>query len=170
MNQLATPKKVCLEYSDQDLNFSAGHFTIFAHDQRERLHGHNYLVQATLTLLVGNDGLNFDCRLYKDEIYQLCQQLHLAFLLPTQSPYLQIEDEGEYVNAYFNNERIPFLKKDVILLPLTNISIEELAHWFLVKLTDDKHRLDNHSIIEISVKISSYPGIAATAKWSLHDD
>ena len=39
-------------------------------------------------------------------------------LLPEQSPHLAIEREGDYVIALFNGERIPFLPRDVLTLPI----------------------------------------------------
>ena len=44
---------VVLRLSKQAMKFSAGHFTLFGPGKRERLHGHDYRVSATLRARVG---------------------------------------------------------------------------------------------------------------------
>lgn len=119
-----------IELSKQRLGFSAGHFTIFSATEREALHGHNYQVCCAITSQVGELGLSFDYRYYKDQIAERCKQVDEIFLIPQDSPYLKIEEQENYYFIHFNKEKIPFLKQDVKFLPLVNISVEELSHWF----------------------------------------
>lgn len=154
-----------LEIHKEEFSFSAGHFTIFSATERENLHGHNYYVGLTLHFSLQDHGLSFDYRHYKEKIHTLCRQLDRYFLLPSRSPYLKIEDNGLYWLAHFNNQPLPFLKEDVVILPLSNITIEELSHWFLQKIVEDKQSLHDHSIVSITVKVYNGPGQSAGASW-----
>jgi 6-pyruvoyltetrahydropterin/6-carboxytetrahydropterin synthase len=154
-----------LEIHKEEFSFSAGHFTIFSQTDREHLHGHNYYVSIAFNLKIEHNGLSFDYRHYKKKILSLCDQLDRHFLLPDQSPYLSIEDNGDYWIAHFNQKKLPFLKEDVVILPLTNITIEELSHWFLQKLLADQPEIERHAIRGITVKVYNGPGQSGGASW-----
>lgn len=142
----------------QELEFSAGHFTIFSETEREDMHGHNYSVSADLEVEINENGMAFDYRIYKNKLKKLTEQLDRRFLLPAHSPYLIINDEGDFWMARFAAERIPFLKRDVHILPISNVTIEELSHWFLQKLTEDCQEIQQYHIHKIVVKVSNGPG------------
>lgn len=154
-----------IELFKEIMKFSAGHFTIFSATERENLHGHNYTVHVAITALIGKNGLNFDYREYKEQVTALCEKLNQTFLLPTQSPHLKLEETNDFYIAYFNQEKIPFLKRDVTLLPLTNITVEELSRWFIQQLITNKEQLAQHVIQEITVKVSNSPGLSGSAHW-----
>lgn len=154
-----------LEIHKEEFSFSAGHFTIFSATEREQLHGHNYYVSVTFNIKITHNGLAFDYRHYKKKILRSCEQLDRHFLLPSESPYLQLEETEEYWYAHFNQQKIPFLKDDVIILPLTNITIEELSHWFLQQILADQAALASHGIHGITVKVYNGPGQSAGANW-----
>ena len=107
-----------IELYREDLRFSAGHLLIFSATHREKLHGHNYQISAAITTEIEENGLRVDYRYYHEKLAVLCQQLDLYFLLPAESRYLKIEDKGDYYHAHFDQEIIPFLKKDVLILPI----------------------------------------------------
>jgi 6-pyruvoyltetrahydropterin/6-carboxytetrahydropterin synthase len=157
---------VHLKIHKEAFTFSAGHFTIFSATERETLHGHNYYVSLALTVEVTPQGLSFDYRHYKKKMRTLCAQLDKHVLLPSQSPYLHLEEEKEYWYAHFNQKKIPFLKEDVVLLPVTNISIEELSHWFLQKIRDNPIEIHHHAIHGITVKVYNGLKQSSSAGWS----
>jgi 6-pyruvoyltetrahydropterin/6-carboxytetrahydropterin synthase len=148
----------------EEHSFSAGHFTIFSATQREDLHGHNYNVTVSMQVEINDNGMAFDYRVYKNKLQQLCQQLDRRFLLAGQSNYLRIEDTGEMWIAHFNQERIPFLKRDVLILPICNVTIEELSHWFLGQLTQNKEELKTHGVQHIIVKVLNGPSQSGSAR------
>jgi 6-pyruvoyltetrahydropterin/6-carboxytetrahydropterin synthase len=154
-----------LEIHKEEFSFSAGHFTIFSATEREALHGHNYYVSIAFNKIIKDNGLSFDYRIYKKKILALCEQLDRHFLLPAQSQYLQLEEDGQYWIAHFNQKKIPFLKEDVIILPLTNITIEELAYWFLQKILEDEATVKEHGIRGITVKVYNGPGQSGASSW-----
>lgn len=158
-----------LEIHKEEFSFSAGHFTIFSATEREQLHGHNYYVSIAFDIKIEHNGLSFDYRTYKKKMQALCDQLDRHFLLPSQSPYLKLEEDGEYLLGHFDGKKLPFLKDDVIVLPLTNITIEELSHWFLQQLIQDTSQLNRHLIHAITVKVFNGPGQSGGARWSADD-
>lgn len=154
-----------VELQKPSMNFSAGHTTIFSATEREPLHGHRYDVSLAITTLVEENGLTFDYRYYKDKISVLCNKLHQTFLMPEFSPYLTYDEDETYYYFTFNQKKMPFLKEDVTLMPLTNITIEELSRWFVSELIADKEALEKHHIKKLTAKVFSAPGQSASHTW-----
>ena len=154
-----------VELQKENMKFSAGHTTIFSATEREPLHGHMYHVYLAISTWVEDNGMTFDYRYYKQKMYDLCGLLNQTFLMPTESPYLKYGEDDEYYYFTFNHKKIPFLKEDVTLMPLTNITVEELSRWFIIKLTEDKDELIRHRVEKIKVKVFSAPGQSASHKW-----
>lgn len=154
-----------LELHKDEFSFSAGHFTIFSATAREDLHGHNYNVSAEFYFHISDNGMSFDYRVYKQKLLSICQKLDRHFLLPNQSKYLRLEDTGDMLLAHFNNEKIPFLKRDVIILPISNVTIEELSHWFLQQLLQNPAELKEHQIAKITIKVFNGPSQSGAAMW-----
>jgi 6-pyruvoyltetrahydropterin/6-carboxytetrahydropterin synthase len=155
-----------IELQKESMKFSAGHTTIFSATEREPLHGHMYTVYLALTTEVLDDiGMTFDYRYYKKRIQELCRHLNQTFLMPQLSPFLTFAEDDEYYYFTFNHKKIPFLKEDVTLMPLTNITVEELSRWFINELIEDKQELDRHRIERLVVKVFSAPGQSASHEW-----
>ena len=156
--------RTTIEISKEYLHFAAAHFTIFSKNERENLHGHSFFVAAEVDAEIGEDGLAFDYNLVKTKLKSLCDGLDEQVLLPANSPHLDLTSEDGYVVAIFNGERLPFLDRDVLTMPLRNITVEELAHWFIRELKSDPEiaALDIH---RLHVKVSSGAG-----QWAGADD
>lgn len=154
-----------IELSKQALNFSIGHFTILSATTRENLHGHNYRLMCEVTAPLAEDGLIFDYGILKGLLKSLCDEVDEQMILPEKSPYLAIEKEGTYTVAIFNGERIPFLDRDVLILPVANVTVEELSHYFLGRLLTHP-QLQDRGIIHLAVKVSSGPGQLGVATWN----
>ncbi|MGL5741238.1 MAG: 6-pyruvoyl trahydropterin synthase family protein [Legionella sp.] len=154
-----------VELQKESMKFSAGHTTIFSATEREPLHGHMYGVYLALTTWVEENGMTFDYRYYKERTNKLCRYLNQTFLMPEFSPFLQYAEDEEYYYFTFNHKKIPFLKEDVTLLPVTNITVEELSRWFVLELIQDKAELDRHRIEKVVVKVFSAPGQSASHEW-----
>jgi len=107
----------------------------------------------------------FDYGLYKRRIEALCRDWNEYFILPTRSPHLRIEESEDYLYAHFNQERIPFLRQDVLLLPIENATVEEFSRLFLEKLTEDPGELATWGLEAVSVKVFSGPGQCAACTW-----
>ncbi len=158
-------RSTTLELQKGNLSFSAAHFTIFSETEREMLHGHDYHVYIALSYRLNEYGLNFDYRLYKAKSQKIIQQVDHRLLIAEYSKYLNIQEEGEYYQVIFNQDRMLFLKKEVVLLPLHNITLEELSQWFLTQFTKDTEQLETHQIDDVTIKIHTAPGQSASAFW-----
>lgn len=154
-----------IELFRESLKFSAGHFTVFSSTNRENLHGHDYRVHASLTTIIEDEGLSFDYRFYEEKLHALCRELDKAVLVAGLCKYLKVSEEGDYYCIYFNAEKIMFLKRDVKVLPIHNVTVEELSNWFLQKLLLEREQLDSHRIQKIEVKILSGLGRSGSATW-----
>jgi 6-pyruvoyltetrahydropterin/6-carboxytetrahydropterin synthase len=157
--------KTTVELQKESMKFSAGHTTIFSATEREPLHGHMYTVYLALTTWVEDNGMTFDYRYYKERINQVCRHLNQTFLMPQYSPFLTFAEDDEYYYFTFNHKKIPFLKEDVTLMPLTNITVEELSGWIVNELIKDKEELERHRIEHIVVKVFSAPGQSGSHEW-----
>ncbi len=162
------PRPVCtIELFKEAFKFSAAHFTIFSATERERLHGHDFFVSCGLTGTVTADGLIADYGSFKRQLRTMCDHLDELLLLPGQSPHLQIERSDGYVVAIFAGRRMPFLADEVRVLPVANITLEELSAFLLEQMVGEDGALARQGIQEITLKVSAGPGQSATSTRSL---
>ena len=159
-------KRQCLiEIEKQYLTFSAAHFTIFSATERERLHGHDYKVSAKILSPVGGEGLCFDYGLAKTRLRKICESLDEYMLLPGHSPHLTIDEDRDNYYATCNGQRMAFLKTDTRVLPVRNITVEELSHYLLGQLLEDRNFIDQRQINRLEIRISSGTGQWGTSIW-----
>ena len=166
MSDTAAPRYCRIEIAKHALNFSVAHFTIFSKTERENLHGHNFQVECDLTGAVSNDGLTFDYGIIKRVIRGLCDELDEQVILPDRSPFLEIREEDDYTIAVFNDERLPFLARDVTILPIANTTVEEFSNYLLHRMLDHPEFQDRE-IVKLNVKVSSSPGQTGCSTWTL---
>ncbi len=155
-----------IEIAKHALNFSVAHFTIFNATERENLHGHNFQIACELTAPVSDDGLTFDYGIIKRVLRQLCDDIDEQVILPENSPHLALSEDGDYTVATFNGERIPFLKRDVTVLPISNTTVEEFSNYLLHQILNHVE-FENRGIVEMTVKVSSSPGQTGSSSWQV---
>lgn len=153
-----------IEISKEYLHFAAAHFTIFSPTERENLHGHNFQVALDATAEIQGDGLTFDYNILKNALKEICDSLDELVLMPELSPHISVDSDDSYTYILFADERIPFLPRDLKLLPVRNISVEELAHYLLeqLKAHPDILRQDIKTLV---LKCASGAGQWASATW-----
>lgn len=154
-----------IDIDKEYLKFSAAHFTIFGAGDRERLHGHNYAVSAQFVAPVGDNGMCFSYRIIKDRMAAVCEELDEYTLLPAHSPYMSIEEDGDYVICHFGDERMPFLKSDVKILPIRNATVEEFSYYVLQQLVNDPQLNGENEVESITLRVSSGPGQSGSCAW-----
>lgn len=120
-----------IELEKENFKFSASHFTIFAADRAERLHGHNYYANCEICLSSVDPklGLAFDFNLVKPMIRDITEGIDEFVLLPKHSPYLKLEHDGSQVKVRFGEKHYSFPAEDTQVLPVVNITSEELARY-----------------------------------------
>jgi len=158
-------RRASIELAKEDMHFSAAHFTVFSESERENLHGHNFFVEATADGPIDDNGLCFDYNDLKTRLRSLCDSLDETLLLPADSPHLGIADDGSEVAVDFAGDTLRFPHRDVTLLPVRNVTVEELAHWFIGQLAADEG-IAALPIDALTVRVSSGPGQWAEACWS----
>jgi 6-pyruvoyltetrahydropterin/6-carboxytetrahydropterin synthase len=128
----------------ESIKFSCSHFTIFGPDRAEPLHGHNYYVSAEFRLseLDPQLGMAFDFNLLKPILKEEAEKLDEHILVPTQSPFLALERTPTELTVTFGKKRYVFPKEDVMEIAAVNITSEELARDFAMKL---KARFSKHA-------------------------
>ena len=156
---------VTIEIAKESHHFSAAHFTLFSATERENLHGHNFQVEATFDGAVGEDGLCFDYNVPKSQLAALCDALDEVLLLPGLSPHLSISETGDTAVVEFAGERLSLPRRDVKILPVRNVTVEELARWFLEELRRDE-RIAALPVSAITLRVSSGAGQWARATWT----
>ena len=176
MDELIKPKRrtgldvtkqlTTIELFKENMKFSAGHFTIFSATERENLHGHNFTVYVALTGVVQSDGLMADYGIFKDKIREMCREWNETFLMPDRSPHLRMDtsDPTEF-KAYYADEILKFLPRDVTIIPASNTTLEEMSRVFGERLTQNISLLKDNDIMEITIKMASGPGQWASWKW-----
>lgn len=110
--------------------FSAAHFLIFPDGSAERLHGHNYRVYVDLDAALSRFGLVIDFKTVKPVVRELVDELDEHWLVPGDHPVLAVHRRGDGVTEVRYLERYYAAPdEDVIVLPLNNLSAENLATW-----------------------------------------
>lgn len=154
-----------IELFKEYLNFSAAHFTVFSASERERLHGHNFSVYAAITAPVSENGMTADYGIFKSKLKSLCEGLDEYILLAGKSPHLNIAEEGDELCVHFSREVIRLPRRDCLVLPILNTTVEEFSYYLLNKLLDDIGLVRDYEICRVQLKVSSGAGQFGSAEW-----
>jgi 6-pyruvoyltetrahydropterin/6-carboxytetrahydropterin synthase len=146
--------------------FSCAHFLIFPDGSKERLHGHNYHVDAEIEGQLTDRGLVIDFILVKPVIRELCDSLDELWLIPGEHPDLKVtpgEDGHTDVTYRECHYRAP--SDEIRILPLNNTSAENLATWIgreLVKRIGQE--FGRTQIEKLRLAVSETPG-----QWGVYN-
>jgi 6-pyruvoyltetrahydropterin/6-carboxytetrahydropterin synthase len=138
----------------EPFKFSCSHFTILGLDHAERLHGHNYQMKVSIQVS-GTDeklGFAFDFNEVKPLIRRLCDELDERILIAAKSPYLKLKSEGSSIEVEFAGKRYVFPSEDTMVLPLVNITSEELARYSGERFKKDFAHLSFWTSLEVNVE------------------
>lgn len=154
-----------LKLSKESFKFSGAHFTTFSKTSAEMLHGHNYYVMVNL---IGceklNHGMIIDLNEPKKVIKNLLDSLDEKVLIAEKDPFTKIEISNTSLNLSFNEKNYSFPKEDCVLLPLENITIEELSSHVAEKLFP---LFKNYPIDSFTVEIAESRGQSCVFKKGL---
>lgn len=144
--------------------FSAAHFVI-GHRKCERLHGHNWGVKLGLEGEPGADGMLVDFDELKKLLEKLCRKYDHRVLVPGRSPELRIVKKGKNLRVQAHGRKFEFPVDDVVIVPVRNITVEELAKCFLQEITEKLGSRSN--ISKVSLWVEEYPGQGVWASAEL---
>jgi len=147
----------------QYFNFACSHFLIFSDGSREPLHGHNYRVTVQGKSTDLNGDMVFDFLNIKPIVREICDSLDHRLLLPGENPSVKISFQDKnlhYVTP--DGDFFSFPVKDVLILPLANISAERLA-MYLARKIKAKIKLDyNFNFPHLEIEVEETPGQSAS--------
>jgi 6-pyruvoyltetrahydropterin/6-carboxytetrahydropterin synthase len=155
------PPAFRIRLGKEDFKFSAAHFTLFPDGRAELLHGHNYRVRLELAgAALSEIGLLFDVTVVKRRIRERCAALDEHTLIPVRCDRLDVRRENGSVQVRFRDRVYRFPERDVVLLPLANVSIELLARmlWNDVAEVVGAGGDDAPPVDELTVEVEETPG------------
>lgn len=152
-----------LHLAKQNFKFSAAHFLIFDETTAERLHGHNYQVEVDLEVpeqaATGGRGFFVDFNVFKKRIKELLDQWDEVVLLPERHPDMKFQVVGPSLEVRFRDRFYVFPANEVVLLPVTNTSVEQLSRLLAEAFFAE---FKTHGVRGIRVKVEETRGQGAS--------
>ncbi len=119
-----------IDIAKEYIKFSAAHFLIFPDGSAERLHGHNYRVFVEADADLDEHGLVMDFERVKPVLRELVDRLDEHWLVPGEHPVLEVNHrEDDVTEVRYRGSYYAAPRGDVIVLPVNNVSTENLAAW-----------------------------------------
>ena len=102
------------------LVFSAAHFITFNGNICERLHGHNYRIEAEVDGPLDENQYVIDFIALRDSLKRMVDDWDHHVILPTEHQQIKVVASEREVVATFEDRRWVFPREDCVLLPVTN--------------------------------------------------
>ena len=112
---------------------------------------------------MGNNGFSADYNVYKRRIKLLCDKYDEYMLLPEFSPFQTLETVDDEIHATFAGKVLKFPADETWVLPIANVTVEELSHLLLNELLAAENDED---LVEVELTVSSGSGQAGSAVWT----
>ncbi|MEZ5962927.1 MAG: 6-carboxytetrahydropterin synthase [Planctomycetota bacterium] len=149
------------------LKFSAAHFLIFADGSAERLHGHNYKVFVEVCGALDRHGLVMNFKEIKPLVRQLVEELDEHVLIPGEHHELTATREADgSTTIRYRERRYSIPSEEVVVLPISNSSAENLATWVgreLLRRLAERYPGIRPSALEVGVEET--PGQRGVFRW-----
>ncbi len=156
-----TPRRTwSIKVAKDYLKFSAAHFLIFPDGSAERLHGHNYKVFVDIGCGLDEHGLVLNFKEIKPLIRAICDELDEHLLIPGEHHELTCEALPNGQSEIRYRERLYHIPtEEVIVLPISNSSAENLAGWVAEELARRiVHGFPHVTLRRLEVGIEETPG------------
>lgn len=147
--------------------FSCAHMTVFADGTKERLHGHNYTVAVALEIEHIGLAAMIPFAPIKAELGELCAAWKEHVLLAAENPYFALIRDDSELEFTLCGERYVLPRRDALLLPIDNISVEALAAHVAGVLRDKIAALALPQARALEVTIEESPGQGASCALTL---
>ncbi len=137
------------------LVFSAAHFITFAGGVCERLHGHNWRVEAWIAGQLDENRYVFDFIALRDGLQRLIAELDHSVLLPDRHPQITVQggEDGREITARFEDRRWVFPAEDCRILPMANTTAEEIARWMTLELIQRLELTGNAGLAQVRISV-----------------
>lgn len=154
-----------LQLAKQNFKFSSAHFLIFDETTAERLHGHNYQVKVEIGFTsqdsMKTTGFFVDFNVFKKYIKAALDRWDEMVLLPKDHPDMKFHSRGPGLEVTFRDRFYSFPANEVVLLPVTNTSVEQLSRLLA---EDFVREFKSHHVKFVSVYVEETSGQGATTK------
>lgn len=124
-------ESMTLHLYKQNFKFSSAHFLIFDKTSAERLHGHNYQVKVNISVPPNRvsleQGYFVDFNVFKKKIAAKLNEWDEMVLLPGLQPEMTFKENGMSLEVRFRDRYYVFPKNEVVRLPVSNTSVEQLS-------------------------------------------
>ena len=149
------------------LKFSSAHFTLFD-DGREPLHGHNFCVRIDVESESLQKGFVVNFVPLKKSLRVICDRLDECVLLP-ESERVIVQDSGDCMDIKVDDgSEYRFPKKEVIVLPLENVTCESLAYYIGTELMNCREEWDgDRTVSAMRIWVQETPGQAGGYSMNL---
>ena len=140
--------------------------TVFADGTKERLHGHNYTIALEVEVERVDLASMIPFAPIKTVLRDLCAAWKEHVLLAERNPWFTIaRDDGE-LEFTLCGERYVMPRRDALVLPIDNISVEALAAYVAGLVRDELVRLALPALA-VEVTIEESPGQGASCTLAL---
>ena len=112
-----------------NMEFSAAHFLI-EHDKCSRMHGHNWRLSVVGEGEIDKNGFVMDFSEFKMVVRGVVVKYDRRILIPTENEQIKIKEIDSELELSVGDKSYVFPKRDCLLLPLSNVTCEELAVLF----------------------------------------
>jgi 6-pyruvoyltetrahydropterin/6-carboxytetrahydropterin synthase len=140
--------------------FFVSHMTVLPDGQKERLHGHNYMVSLRIDLrdISFQNFLHFD--VFKKSMEAQCKEWDEHVLVAEQNPFLKIvKRDATEVEFTLCGKRYVLPADEVIFLPLENIVVETLSREFCRRIIERMGAsLDKKLVASLDVSVTETIG------------
>ena len=152
-----------IHLSREHFKFSCAHMTVFPNGTKERLHGHNF----TLGLTVELSDIAFEHMIafqpLKSAVERLCAEWKETTLIAKHNPYFSIVHENDSeIEFILCDQRYVLPRRDVMLLPIDNVSVETLAAHAVDRLVRSLDAPCSAHIRSLEVTVTESPGQGAS--------
>ncbi len=137
------------------LVFSAAHFITFNGTICERLHGHNWRVEAAIEGPLDENHYVFDFIALRDGLQAIVAELDHRVLLPQYHPMISVEVSSNLpeVTARFESRRWVFPEEDCRILPIANTTAELIARWIGETLISRLRLSQQHGLHRLRISV-----------------
>jgi 6-pyruvoyltetrahydropterin/6-carboxytetrahydropterin synthase len=151
------------------LVFASAHFITMSGHRCEGLHGHNYRARVTIEGALNEESwFVFDFVEIKRIMRKLCDEIDHLVLLPTESPRIQVVEDGDTVTVAVDGQRrYLFPRRDCALLPIPNTTVEMLAKLLTERLCAQIAVSGAHGLTAVEMEVEENFGQAAVYRLSL---
>ena len=148
----------------EQYKFSCAHMTVFADGTKERLHGHNYTLAIELEIERVELAAMLPFAPIKAALGELCAAWKEHVLLAAHNPYFELLRDDHELEFRLCGERYVLPRRDALLLPIDNVSVEALAAHVAELLAA---RLAHPNARALVVTIEESPGQGARCERPL---